>query len=233
MTDKKEALGAIQVARDSIAESDTKKKGRNTFSNYDYFTPEQITDLVNKSCKDAGLMTTFSLPRDEHGVFGILTVWHLETGQSVEFKMAAAIPVIKATNEMQQLGGTMTYAERYLKMTVFGIVENDLDPDSKDHTQKSSSKTSTKPTSKLTDKKLAELPKEFEKFENGADIIIEGTQYSILKGVSYKKDPKGVPYFGLKDEKDKVNFYSEKYPAALQLVQQYLRNEVDVNDLPF
>lgn len=45
--------------------------------------------------------------------------------------MATAIPSITATNAAQQLGGCVTYTERYLKMTAFGISDNTLDLDSK------------------------------------------------------------------------------------------------------
>ena len=63
--------------------------------------------------------------------------------------MASAIPDITATNAAQQLGGCMTYTERYLKMTAFGIVDNSLDPDTTENTE-STVKAQTKPTAAKT-----------------------------------------------------------------------------------
>ena len=62
--------------------------------------------------------------------------------------MASAIPDIKAANISQQLGSAVTYTERYLKMSVFGIVDNNLDFDSKNE-----SKNENKPAAKVIDEK--------------------------------------------------------------------------------
>ena len=43
-----------------------------------------------------------------------------------------------ATNETQQMGGTDTYSERYIKMKVFQIKDNNLDIDSQDNRTKAS-----------------------------------------------------------------------------------------------
>ena len=57
-------------------------------------------------------MTKFDLKRNELGVFGVLTIFDLETGENIDYIMATAIPEIKATNIAQQLGGGGTYTER-------------------------------------------------------------------------------------------------------------------------
>ena len=125
----------IASVKESIKKTKLEKKGHNEFSNYDYFTPDQIESLVYDSCNSNGLLTKFDLKRNEFGEFGILSVIDIESGETESFEMATAIPVIKATNIAQQLGGCVTYTERYLKMTAFGIVENNLDPDSKDNSE--------------------------------------------------------------------------------------------------
>ena len=63
-------------------------------------------------------------------------MFDIDTGNSIEYIMATAIPEIKATNIAQQLGGCVTYTERYLKMSAFGIVDNNLDPDTTNNTKK-------------------------------------------------------------------------------------------------
>jgi hypothetical protein len=129
----KELVKKIAKAKKEIKETKLKKEGKNTFSNYDYFTPSQIEFLVQSVCNSNQLMTKFDLKRNELGVFGVLTIFDLETGDSLNFEMATAIPEIKATNIAQQLGGCVTYTERYLKTSAFGITDNNLDFDSQDN----------------------------------------------------------------------------------------------------
>jgi hypothetical protein len=132
----KELLKKIAQAKKEIKESKLKKEGKNTYSNYEYFTPSQIEYLVQSVCNSNQLMTKFDLKRNELGVFGVLTIFDLETGDSLNFEMATAIPEIKATNIAQQLGGCVTYTERYLKTSAFGITDNNLDFDSQDNRPK-------------------------------------------------------------------------------------------------
>jgi CRISPR/Cas system CMR subunit Cmr6 (Cas7 group RAMP superfamily) len=132
----KELVKKIAQAKKEIKESKLKKEGKNTYSNYEYFTPSQIEYLVQSVCNTNQLMTKFDLKRNELGVFGVLTIFDLETGDSLNFEMATAIPEIKATNIAQQLGGCVTYTERYLKTSAFGITENSLDFDSQDNRPK-------------------------------------------------------------------------------------------------
>jgi len=126
----------LAAAKNDIKASKMKKEGRNNYSNYDYFLPEQVEHLVFNACINNGLLTTFDLIRNEFGETGRLTVIDIDTGQKIAFDMATAIPEIKATNIAQQLGGCVTYTERYLKMSAFGITENALDFDDKDNTKK-------------------------------------------------------------------------------------------------
>lgn len=120
----------ISAAKKEIKESKLKKEGTNKFSNYDYFTPSQIEFLVQQVCQSQKMLTKFDLIRDSLGVFGVLTIFDTETEDKLEYTMATAIPEIKATNISQQLGGCMTYTERYLKTSAFGITDNNLDFDS-------------------------------------------------------------------------------------------------------
>ena len=120
----------ISAAKKEIKETKLKKEGTNKFSNYDYFTPSQIEFLVQQVCQSQKMLTKFDLIRDSLGVFGVLTIFDCETKDKLEYTMASAIPEIKATNISQQLGGCMTYTERYLKTSAFGITDNNLDFDS-------------------------------------------------------------------------------------------------------
>ena len=132
----KELLKKLAAAKAEIKATKLKKEGKNTFSNYEYFTPSQIEFLVATACGNNNLLTTFDLCRNELGVYGKLNLYDLETGEMLSTEMASAIPEIKATNVAQQLGGCSTYTERYMKQSMFGITDNQLDFDTTENTKK-------------------------------------------------------------------------------------------------
>ena len=141
----KELLKKLAAAKAEIKATKLKKEGKNTFSNYEYFTPSQIEFLVATACHNNKLLTSFDLIRNDLGVYGRLTIYDLESGEKLTTEMASAIPEIKATNIAQQLGGCVTYTERYLKMSLFGITDNQLDFDTTENTKKQAEpKTATK-----------------------------------------------------------------------------------------
>lgn len=125
----------LQQAREIIKASPVKKAGKNSFSGYDYFTPEQINALVFSAEKETGLIHIFNLERDQaKGLHGYLLLIDTEdTSQNIAFTQATEIPEIKATNAAQQIGGAVTYTLRYMLMTAFDIADNSLDFDSKDN----------------------------------------------------------------------------------------------------
>ncbi|MDD4515681.1 ERF family protein [Massilibacteroides sp.] len=131
----------LQQARELIKSQTIKKEGKNEFSKYNYFKPVQVSQLVYNACKEVGLMTKFDLIRDQFGLTGILSIMTISDEkefipETIEFKMATDIPEIKATNVTQQIGGAVTYTQRYLEMVAFGIVENDADFDSQYNREK-------------------------------------------------------------------------------------------------
>jgi len=120
----------LSKAREKIKNSDLKKTGRNEYSKYDYYTPEQVNKLVQDACKELKIMDKFDLLKDEFGMFGQLTLIDLENiTDKLVFEQRTDIPVITATNIAQQIGGSVTYTNRYLLMTAFDIKDNNLDFD--------------------------------------------------------------------------------------------------------
>ena len=126
----------LAKAKQQIANTEMKKAGKNSFSNYDYFTPEQVSMLVQKACDDNKMITLFSLKRNEFGEYWVLQVIDIEDWWEITVEWATAIPEIKATNVAQQIWGCMTYTERYLKMSLFWIIDNNLDFDTTENTKK-------------------------------------------------------------------------------------------------
>ena len=129
-------LSKLATARLFIKSQKLNKDGKNTFSNYDYFTPALVSSLVNKACTEANLICLFSLKKDDHGYYGEVTLTDLETGENLVTIMRTEKPTIKATNETQQMGGMNTYTKRYALMSLFDIEDNSIDFDSQDNTKK-------------------------------------------------------------------------------------------------
>lgn len=144
----KNIITKLAVAKQQVATEKNAKAGKNSFSNYNYFTPEQVNTIVQKVCDACWLLTKFDLKRNEYGVFWTLTVYDIESWESLEFESATAIPEIKATNVAQQMWGCMTYTERYLKMTAFWIIDNSLDFDSDEQYKARGVKTTKKSETK-------------------------------------------------------------------------------------
>ena len=139
-TNMENIYNKLQQARKIIRESNEKKAGKNEFSKYDYFTPEQVEGLVSKACEETKTICLTSLKKDEFGYFQHLTLVNLENGDKLDFELRTEKPSIKATNDTQQMGGMDTYSERYIKMKVFQIKDNNLDFDSQDNTKGESKK---------------------------------------------------------------------------------------------
>lgn len=150
-------LAKLKACRASIKASDLKKSGYNSYSEYAYYTPEQVDKLVYDASLSEGLFNKFSLVRDENGLHGWLKVIDLESGESELFQMSTEMPKITATNASQQMGGCATFTNRYLLMNAYEIVENALDFDSQDNRQKAP-KGASKPPEQTTELDPEELP---------------------------------------------------------------------------
>ena len=127
----------LAEARKIIRESKVKKEGTNEYSKYDYFTPEQVEALVADATTATKTICLTSLRKDEFGYFQTLSFVSLENPEErIEFELRTEKGEVTATNDTQKMGSTDTYSERYIKMKVFQIKDNNLDPDSQDGTVK-------------------------------------------------------------------------------------------------
>lgn len=157
-------LQKLSEARSLIKGMDLKKAGWNDYSKYHYFTPEQINKMVYEAEKATGLIHLFNLQKDNGDTYGYLKIVELETGECEVFTQLTAIPDIKATNIAQQIGGAVTYTNRYMLMTAFDISDNSLDFDAKDNReQEEKVKPTAQPTLKpkvkpqITEKQFTQL----------------------------------------------------------------------------
>jgi len=130
-------LAKIQTMRMEVASGKHEKKGSNDFSKYKYFTPEQVKGIALKMEQEHNVLFKYDFQRDSHGEpQGVMTVYDLQSEDYLIYLATTGQPEIKATNAAQQLGGAMTYSERYLLQFILGIADNTLDPDSTDNTKK-------------------------------------------------------------------------------------------------
>ena len=169
----------LAQARSIIHKTKVKKDGRNTYSGYDYFTPEQTEGLVFDACEAVGAICITSLKKDELGYFQVLDFVDLEnpSGEKIHFELRTERPEIKATNLTQQMGGMDTYSERYIKMKVFQIKDNNLDFDSQDNRQPAPQKTFTPQGRKMHD---AAVDKKVERQERRDDAEHDAPEYGDL-----------------------------------------------------
>ena len=168
----------LAQARSLIHKTKVKKDGRNTYSGYDYFTPEQTEGLVFDACEAVNAICITSLKKDELGYFQVLDFVDLEnpSGEKIHFELRTERPEIKATNLTQQMGGMDTYSERYIKMKVFQIKDNNLDFDSQDNRPPAPQKTFTPQGQKMHATAVA---KKVEQQERRDDAEHDAPEYPI------------------------------------------------------
>lgn len=132
----KNVLTKLASARAHIKTNRIKPDGNNSYSGYDYFTPELVSKLVNDACKATNTICLFSTKKDELGYYGELMFCDLDSSESLTTIMRTEKPTIKATNETQQMGGMQTYSKRYALMSLFDIEDNTMDFDSQNNAPK-------------------------------------------------------------------------------------------------
>lgn len=113
----------IQKARVDLQNKDLKKTGYNKYSNYKYFELGDFLPHINDICNEIGLYTEFSYEEK----LATLTVYNTE---NLEEKRMWTTPVevatLKGCSTIQNIGGTQSFARRYLYMMAFEIAETDV-----------------------------------------------------------------------------------------------------------
>lgn len=123
----------LKEAREFVRKESPTKDGENEFSNFKYFTPEFVEDLTTRAADSVGCICICDLKADEFGYFQTLRFLNIQNPEEfIDFELRTKHGEITATNAAQQMGGTDTYSERYVKMKAFGIKDNSIDPDAHD-----------------------------------------------------------------------------------------------------
>ena len=110
-------------AKKIILESNLKKSGENKFAGFKYYELADITPKIIEVCEELQLHTRISFDKE----YATLIITNIE---NIEEQLIYQSPMkelsLKGCNDIQALGGVETYSRRYLYLTAFDIIENDM-----------------------------------------------------------------------------------------------------------
>lgn len=113
----------IQLIKEEFLKSNIKKSGKNAFAKFTYYELADITPKIIELCNKHKVFSSFSYDKE-------LATLELINIENVEEKVIYTSPMeeleLKGCNKIQALGGTETYQRRYLYMSAFDIIENDM-----------------------------------------------------------------------------------------------------------
>lgn len=113
----------IQIVKQKLLEANIKKSGNNKFANYTYYELADFLPTIINLCVEQKLFT--SVRFDD--VLAYLEIINIEkTEEKVTYTSPMRELELKGCNKIQALGGIETYSRRYLYMSAFDIVENDM-----------------------------------------------------------------------------------------------------------
>lgn len=107
--------------RVDFIEKKIKRTGKNKYSDYDYYTLDDILPTCTKIAANYNVLFKYEI-----GKRATLELVNLEDlNDTIIFSMPVADAVVKGANGIQNLGATMTYSKRYLYMNAFEVAEPD------------------------------------------------------------------------------------------------------------
>ncbi|MHC1683443.1 MAG: ERF family protein [Clostridiaceae bacterium] len=99
-----------------------KMTGKNTYSNYEYYELGDFLPQLNQLMKDNGLAAVFNY-NNEEATLTLIDTDKIE--DTIIFSTPVELTSLKGCNGMQNIGGTQTFARRYLYIMAFEISEPD------------------------------------------------------------------------------------------------------------
>lgn len=112
----------LQKSRVELQKKELKKTGFNKYSNYGYFELGDFLPQINEICNTNGLSTIFKFQSDS-ATLTVIDTDNIES--SIEFGTPLEIALLKGCSAIQNIGGTQSYARRYLYIMAFEIAESD------------------------------------------------------------------------------------------------------------
>lgn len=183
----------LQECRVEIQQKSIKKSGKNDFSHYDYLELGDFLPFINESCKKYKLCPVFNFQSDK----ATLTIFNAEnTQERITFTTPVRIGNLKGCNDMQSIGGTQTYARRYLYFMAFEIVENDLINQSVEDTEKDAQ------MEKITPVKVALIEKKIKETGTDKAKFLKWVKVSKVEDITVSMFDKCMKAFGDKAKKN-------------------------------
>ena len=113
----------IQNVKELLLKENIKKTGHNKFAGYTYYELADFIPYIIKFCNEQKLFTAISFDNE---LAKLLIVNSEKPEERVEYSSPMRNLELKGCNEIQGLGGVETYSRRYLYMSAFDIIENDM-----------------------------------------------------------------------------------------------------------
>ena len=112
----------LLAARSQFHQTPIVKTGKNSFNNSRYFQLEDFLPFALKALADNGLLGLVSFDFE----FARLTIYDVETGDTLEIKSPMSTANLKSCHEVQNLGAVQSYERRYLWMALFEVMEGEV-----------------------------------------------------------------------------------------------------------
>ena len=120
---EKNLFQKINEVKVELLTANLKKSWKNKFAGYEYFELSDFLPFIVKACNKIWLFTRVSFTEE----VATLKVVNCENpAQFIEITSPMKELELKGCNQIQALWGVETYQRRYLYMSLFDIVENDM-----------------------------------------------------------------------------------------------------------
>ena len=120
---EKNLFQKINEVKTELLTANLKKSWKNKFAGYEYFELSDFLPFIVQACNKIWIFTSVSFTEE----VATLKVVNCENpAQFIEITSPMKELELKGCNQIQALGGVETYQRRYLYMSLFDIVENDM-----------------------------------------------------------------------------------------------------------
>lgn len=120
---EKNLFQKINEVKTELLTANLKKSWKNKFAGYEYFELSDFLPFIVQACNKIWIFTSVSFTEE----VATLKVVNCENpAQFIEITSPMKELELKGCNQIQALGWVETYQRRYLYMSLFDIVENDM-----------------------------------------------------------------------------------------------------------
>lgn len=184
----------IQVVKKKILEANLKKTGQNKYAGFNYYELSDFVPTIINLCNEVGLFTKFSYDNE----MATLTIINSDNVDQKEvYTSPMRVLELKGCNQIQALGGVETYSRRYLYMSAFDIIENDMFDGTKPEEVKPKAPQNPPQVQKATETQIAKIKEIFTEEEQRKALSmvkkekIEDLTIQEASSLISKKQPKG------------------------------------------